>query len=130
MCLRVSHFDHISYIVFILMSFDFDLLWRGDKASVASGRAQITRFVSTFFKVKPDAKRMSAVSLAGFDHWMICQQQHVLMRAGAENADGSSQLNICGDEKQATEVGQLTAQKDDQSYCICHNTTKVGHWPL
>lgn len=32
------------------------------------------------------------------------------MRADAENTDVSSQQNRCGDEKQATEVGQQTTQ--------------------
>lgn len=63
--------------------------------------------VSVLFKVK---WLMSLCRLLGWPLDYV-PAAACLMRADAENTDVSSQQNCCGDEKQATEVGQQTTQK-------------------
>lgn len=63
--------------------------------------------VSVLFKVK---WLMSPCRLLGWPLDYV-PAAACLMRADAENTDVSSQQNRCGDEKQATEVGQQTTQK-------------------
>lgn len=51
------------------------------------------------------------------------------MRQGVKQNLIWSQLSLCGDEKQATEIGHQSTEAHVQRLLICQNTTKLGHCP-